>query len=90
MVTPQTNESQNFLILILMVFLLKLLFDFKSMGGFNYPLLVKLLYMIILISALIIILHPEEMKKAVKQTKLDNYFPKKIKITIDFIYYLIK
>ena len=49
MVTPQTNESQNFLILILMVFLLKLLFDFKSMGGFNYPLLVKLLYMIILI-----------------------------------------
>ena len=82
MVTPQTNEShQNFLILILMVFLLKLLFDFKSMGGFNYPLLVKLLYMIILISALIIILHPEEMKKAVKQTKLDDYFQKKIKIS---------
>ena len=81
MVTPQTNEFQNFLILILMVFLLKLLFDFKSMGGFNYPLLVKLLYMIILISALIIILHPEEMKKAVKQTKLDDYFQKKIKIS---------
>ena len=77
MVTPQTNESQNFLILILMLFLLKLLFDFKSMGGFNYPLLVKLLYMIILISAVIIILHPEEMKKAVKQTKLDDYFQKK-------------
>ena len=33
--------------------------------------------MIILISALIIILHPEEMKKAVKQTKLDDYFQKK-------------
>ena len=63
MVTPQTNKSQNFLILILMVFLLKLLFDFKSIGRFNYPLLVKLLYMIILISALIIILHPEEKKK---------------------------
>ena len=78
MVTP-TNESQNFLILILMVFLLKLLFDFKSMGGFNYPLLVKLLCVIILISALIIILHPEEMKKAVKQTKLDDYFQKKNK-----------
>ena len=75
------ESSQNFLILILMVFLLKLLFDFKSMGGFNYPLLVKLLYMIILISALIIILHPEEMKKAVKQTKLDDYFQKKIKIS---------
>ena len=45
--------------------------------------------MIILISALIIILHPEEMKKAVKQTKLDDYFQKKIKC-IDFKYYLIK
>ena len=64
-----------------MIFLLKLLFDFKSMGGFNYPLLVKLLYMIILISVIIIIIfHPEEMKKAVKQTKLDDYFQKKIKI----------
>ena len=79
MVTPQTNESPNFLILVLMILLLKLLFDFKSMGGFNYPLLVKLLYMIILISAIIIIiLHPEEIKKAVKQTKLDDYFKKKI------------
>ena len=79
MVTPQTNESQNFLILILMVFLLKLLFDFKSMGGFNYPLLVKFLYMIIFISSLIIILQQEEMKKALKQTKIDDYFQKKNK-----------
>ena len=62
MVAPQINESQNFLILILMILLLKLLFDFKSMGGFNCPLLVKLLYMLILISAIIIILHHEEMK----------------------------
>ena len=76
MVTPQTDESQNFLILILMVFLLKLIFDFKSMGWFNYPLLLKLLLMIILISALII-LHPEEMKKALKQTMPDDYFQKK-------------
>ena len=79
MVTAQTNESPNFLILVLMILLLKLLFDFKSMGGFNYPLLLKLLYMIILISATIIILHPEEIKKAVKQTKLDDYFKKKFK-----------
>ena len=62
MVNPQTNESQNFLILILMVFLLKLHFDFKSISRLNYLLLVKLLYMILLISALIIILHNEEMK----------------------------
>ena len=45
------------------------------MGGFNYPLLVKFLYMLILISDLIIILHPEEMKKAI--TKFDDYFQKK-------------
>ena len=51
MITPQTNESSSFLILILMALLLKVLFDIKSMGGFNYTLLVKLLYMIIIISA---------------------------------------
>ena len=79
MVTPQTNESPNFLILILMVLLLKVLFDFKSMGGFNYPLLVKLLYMIVIISAAIVILHPEEVKKAVRQSKIEDYF-KKFKI----------
>ena len=76
MVTPQTNESPNFLILILMVLLLKVLFDFKSMGGFNYPLLVKLLYMIVIISAAIVILHPEEVKKALRQTRIEDYFKK--------------
>ena len=76
MVTPQTNDSPNFLILILMVLLLKVLFDFKSMGGFNYPLLVKLLYMIVILSVMIAILHPEEIKKAVKQTKIEDYFKK--------------
>ena len=76
MVTPQTNESPNFLILILMVLLLKVLFDFKSMGGFNYPLLIKILYMIIIISAVVVILHPEEMKKSVRQTKIEDYFKK--------------
>ena len=76
MVTPQTNDSPNFLILILMVLFLKVLFDFKSMGGFNYPLLVKLLYMIVILSVMIAILHPEEIKKAVKQTKIEDYFKK--------------
>ena len=76
MVTPQTNDSPNFLILILMVLLLKVLFDFKSMGGFNYPLLVKLLYMIVIISVMVAILHPEEIKKAVKKTKNEDYFKK--------------
>ena len=73
---PQINDSSNFLILILMVLFLKVLFDFKSMGGFNYPLLVKLLYMIVIISVMIAILHPEEIKKAVKQTKIEDYFKK--------------
>ena len=73
---PQTNDSSNFLILILMVLFLKVLFDFKSMGGFNYPLLVKLLYMIVIISVMIAILHPEEIKKAVKKTKIEDYFKK--------------
>ena len=76
MVMPQTNDSSNFLILILMVLFLKVLFDFKSMGGFNYPLLVKLLYMIVIISVMIAIFHPEEIKKAVKQTKIEDYFKK--------------
>ena len=76
MPTPQATESPNFLILILFGFLLKLLFDFKLMGGFNYPLLIKLLYMIIIILALVIVLHPEDMKKAVKQTKIEDYFKK--------------
>ena len=76
MPTPQTMESPNFLMLILFGFLLKVLFDFKVMGGFNYPLLTKLLYMIMIILALIIVLHPEDLKKAVKQTKIEDYFKK--------------
>ena len=51
MPTPQTMESLNFLMLILFGLLLKVLFDFKMMGGFNYPLLIKLLNMIMIILA---------------------------------------
>ena len=78
MVTLQTTEYPNFLILILIVFLLKVFLDFKSMGGFNYSSLVKLFCMILMISAIIVILHSEEMKKVVKQIKIEEYF-KKIK-----------
>ena len=76
MQTPQTTESPNLLILILFGFLLKVLLDFKLMGGFNYPLLIKLLYMIMIILSLIILLHPEDMKRAVKQAKIEEYFKK--------------
>ena len=76
MPTPQTMESPNFLMLILFGLLLKVLFDFKMTGGFNYPLLIKLLNMIMIILALIIVLHPEDIKKALKQAKIDDYFKK--------------
>ena len=76
MPTPQTSEFPNLLILILFGFLLKVLLDFKLMGGFNYPLLIKVLYMIMIILALVVVLHPEDMKKAVKQAKIEDYFKK--------------
>jgi len=75
--SPQTTDSPNFFILILFAFLLKALFDFKSLGGFNYPnypLLIKLLYMIMLVLAIMILLHPDDFKKALKQTKIEDYF----------------
>ena len=75
MPTPQP-ESPNLLILILFGFLLKVLFDFKLMGGFNYPLLIKLLYMIMIVLTIVILLHPEDLKKAVKQAKIEDYFKK--------------
>lgn len=84
MSNSQTNystapESPNLLILALIVILLKMLLDFKVMGGFNYPLLVKLLYMIIIGFVLMVLLHPEEMKRAVKQSKIEDYFKKQFK-----------
>ncbi len=64
--TPQTADSSNFFPLILIVYLLIILFDFITLGGFNYPLLVKLIYMIMLIFGVIALLHPEEMKRTLK------------------------
>ena len=64
--TPQTADSSNFFPLILIVYLLIILFDFITLGGFNYPLLVKLIYMIMLIFGVIVLLHPEEMKRTLK------------------------
>ena len=77
--SPQTTDYPNFFILILFAFLLKALFDFKSLGGFNYPLLIKLLYMIILILAIVVLLHPEDLKKTLKQTKIEDYLKKQFK-----------
>ena len=75
----QTTESPNILIPILIGLLLKTIFDFKLAGGFNYPLLAKLLYLILIAFALIILLHPEDMKKMVRQAKIDEYFKRQFK-----------
>lgn len=77
--SAQTTDYPNFFILILFSFLLKALFDFKSLGGFNYPLLIKLLYMIMLILAIVVLLHPEDLKKTLKQTKIEDYLKKQFK-----------
>ena len=63
----QVEESPNFYILILFVVLGKVFYDFKSMGGFNYPLLVKIIYMIMIIFLLILLFHGGEVKTALKQ-----------------------
>ena len=70
----QVEESPNFYILILFVVLGKVFYDFKSMGGFNYPLLVKIIYMIMIIFLLILLFHGGKVKAALKQTKLEDYF----------------
>ena len=77
--SAQKTDSPNFFILILFAFLLKALFDFKSLGGFNYPLLIKLLYMIMLILAILVLLHPEDLKKTLKQTKIEDYLKMQFK-----------
>ena len=77
--SPQTTDSPNFFILILFAFLLKALLDFRTLGGFNYPLLIKLLYMIMLVFAIMVLLHPEDLKKTLKQAKIEDYFKKQFK-----------
>ena len=77
--SPQTTDSPNFFILILFSFLLKALLDFRALGGFNYPLLIKLLYMIMLVFAIMVLLHPEDLKKTLKQTKIEDYLKKQFK-----------
>ena len=76
--SAQTTDYPNFFILILFAFLLKALFDFKSLRGFNYPLLIKLL-MIMIILTIVVLLHPEDLKKTLKQTKIEDYLKKQFK-----------
>ena len=72
----QPEESTNFLILILFALLGKVLFDFKMMGGFNYPLLIKIIYIIAIVFVLMILFHSGDVKNAIKQTKIEDYLNK--------------
>ena len=72
----QPEESSNFYILILFVLLGKVLFDFKMMVCFNYPLLIKIIYMIAIVFLLVILFHSGDVKNAIKQTKIEDYFNK--------------
>ena len=73
------SESSSIMVIILFALLGKILYDFKIMGGFNYPLLIKIIYLISIIFSIIILFHSGEIKDVVKQTKLDEYFRKTIK-----------
>ena len=70
------SESSSIMVIILFELLGKILYDFKILGGFNYPLLLKIIHLICIIFAIIVFFHSGEIKDAVKQTKLDEYFRK--------------
>lgn len=72
----QPEESSNFYILILFALLGKILFDFKMMGGFNYPLLTKIISIIAIVFVLVILFHSGDVKNAIKQTKIEDYLNK--------------
>ena len=72
-------ESSSIVIIILFALLGKVLYDFKILGGFNYPLLLKIIHLICIFFAIIVFFHSGELKDVVKQTKLDDYFRKTFK-----------
>ena len=72
-------ESSSIVIIILFAILGKVLDDFKILGGFNYPLLLKIIHLICIIFAIIVFFHSGELKDVVKQTKFDDYFRKTFK-----------
>ena len=68
------EESSNILIIALFALLIKCLYDFKVMGGFNYPLLMKMIYMIFIIFFLVLNFHSVEVKNVIRQTRIEDYF----------------
>lgn len=77
------SEYSDLILTFLISFFIKMLFDFKNLGGFNYPLLIKIVYMIMIIFVFILIFHFLEIKnalnKTIRQTRIEEYFKKTIK-----------
>ena len=77
------SEIRDLMITFLIVYLCKLIYDFKILGGFNYPLLIKLMNILIVIFVLVMIFHfvdvQNAFKQTIKQTKMEDYFKKTIK-----------
>ena len=75
--SPKAQEDySSFAVIILFALLVKVFYDFKSLGGFNYPLLIKIIYMILIMVSLMVIFHAGEVKYVIKQTKIEDYFIK--------------
>ena len=71
-----SDKSPNFEEIILFAQLGKIFYDFKALGGFNYHLLIKIIYMILIIFCLVLLFHSREVKFAIRQTKIEEYFNK--------------
>ena len=74
------SEIRDLMITFLMVYLCKLFYDFKILGGFNYPLLIKIVNILTVIFLLVMIFHFSEiqiaLKQTIRQTKMEDYFKK--------------
>ena len=74
------SEIRELMITFLMAYLCKLFYDFKILGGFNYPLLIKIINILIVIFILVMIFHFSEVQTAlrqtIRQTKTEDYFKK--------------
>ena len=46
------------------------------MGCFNYPLLIKIIYMIAIVFVLVILFHSGDVKSALKLTKIEDFLNK--------------
>ena len=75
----QTKNSEDYSslpIIVLFALFGKIFCDFKALGGLNYPLLTKIIYMIFIVACLIFAFHSGEVKYIIKQTKIEDYFKK--------------